>query len=117
MADVTTGGRVYIELHIIDADGNEGHLHINPPADLADLGDRVAVPYICSECCAIVIDPAGHNVAHDGPACRVCGCTDSQACVTAEGPCRWVEADLCSACQPYLQQITDAIATAKETTS
>ncbi len=28
--------------------------------------------------------------------CRVCGCTDHHACITPEGPCRWVEADLCS---------------------
>lgn len=28
-------------------------------------------------------------------ACRICGCTDDQAC---EGGCYWVEADLCSAC-------------------
>ena len=27
------------------------------------------------------------------PRCRVCGCTDDQACV---GGCRWVEPDLCS---------------------
>lgn len=30
--------------------------------------------------------------------CRVCGCTDSRACVTNGAPCHWVEADLCSAC-------------------
>lgn len=30
--------------------------------------------------------------------CRVCGCTDSRACVTADGPCYWVEPGLCSAC-------------------
>jgi hypothetical protein len=30
-------------------------------------------------------------------ACRGCGCTDNSAC--PEG-CEWVEADLCSACQP-----------------
>lgn len=28
-------------------------------------------------------------------ACRVCGCTDCQAC---EGGCWWVAADLCSSC-------------------
>lgn len=28
-------------------------------------------------------------------ACRVCGCTDFQAC---EGGCWWVAADLCSSC-------------------
>lgn len=34
--------------------------------------------------------------------CRVCGCTDDDCrqCVEKTGePCRWVEADLCSACQ------------------
>lgn len=30
--------------------------------------------------------------------CRVCKCTDSQACMTDNGPCHWVEPDLCSAC-------------------
>jgi hypothetical protein len=32
------------------------------------------------------------------PMCRICGCTDAEACSTAEGPCSWVEPDLCSAC-------------------
>lgn len=31
--------------------------------------------------------------------CRVCGCSDSRACVTDRGPCWWVAEDLCSACQ------------------
>jgi|GEM_PF-1853820 len=31
--------------------------------------------------------------------CRVCGCTETNACVHPEaGPCWWVEADLCSHC-------------------
>ncbi len=30
--------------------------------------------------------------------CRVCGCTNDRACVTPDGPCYWVEPDLCSAC-------------------
>lgn len=29
------------------------------------------------------------------PACRVCGCTENNAC---PGGCWWVEADLCSSC-------------------
>ena len=36
-----------------------------------------------------------------GGECRVCGCTadDCASCVARTGePCRWVEADLCSAC-------------------
>lgn len=31
--------------------------------------------------------------------CRVCGCTDDKACHTEDGPCHWVEPDLCSACK------------------
>jgi hypothetical protein len=30
--------------------------------------------------------------------CRVCGCTEDHACLTADGPCHWVEDDLCSVC-------------------
>ncbi|RUT38720.1 hypothetical protein EJP82_26775 [Paenibacillus anaericanus] len=32
--------------------------------------------------------------------CRVCGCTDNNACVNEKGPCSWAneEHDLCSAC-------------------
>jgi ParB family chromosome partitioning protein len=30
--------------------------------------------------------------------CRVCGCTDDNACVVEGVPCHWVEEDLCSAC-------------------
>jgi len=33
--------------------------------------------------------------------CRVCGCTDDQAC---EGGCHWVEDDLCSSCAPKEDQ-------------
>ncbi len=35
-----------------------------------------------------------------GPCCRVCGCTDDNACwdTKAGRPCNWVEPDLCSAC-------------------
>ncbi len=35
-------------------------------------------------------------------ACRVCGCTDNDCrqCIERTGaPCRWVAADLCSACE------------------
>lgn len=41
-------------------------------------------------------------------ACRICGCTASQACMTDSGPCHWVEADLCSACGPGLFAQIDA---------
>ena len=32
------------------------------------------------------------------PVCRICGCTNEAACETEDGPCYWVENDLCSAC-------------------
>jgi len=38
--------------------------------------------YLCPDCC-------------DDRICRVCGCSDNNAC--AEG-CSWVESDLCSTC-------------------
>ncbi len=31
--------------------------------------------------------------------CRVCGCTNAKACIADGVPCRWVEDDLCSACE------------------
>lgn len=39
--------------------------------------------------------------------CRVCGCTDRNACRTDDGPCFWVDTtpeqgDVCSACAPVL---------------
>ena len=32
------------------------------------------------------------------PTCRVCGCTDDKPCHAEDGPCHWVEDDLCSVC-------------------
>lgn len=55
---------------------------------------RLTAPYSSVLVRVIVSDP-------DEPACRVCGCTDSQAC---PGGCWWVPGDinergpLCSAC-------------------
>lgn len=37
-------------------------------------------------------------------ACRICGCTESQSCMTTQGPCYWInlprhgQPGLCSAC-------------------
>jgi hypothetical protein len=34
-----------------------------------------------------------------GPVCRVCGCSERYACISAHGlACEWAEPDLCSAC-------------------
>ncbi len=50
--------------------------------------------------------PVDADLYPDGPdlaaigirACRMCGCTDDNACFPAG--CIWVEPDLCSACEP-----------------
>ena len=36
-----------------------------------------------------------HFELRDEPKCRICGCTQNNAC---EGGCYWVEEDLCSKC-------------------
>jgi hypothetical protein len=36
--------------------------------------------------------------------CRVCHCTEMNACVTNGTPCHWVADDLCSACAPDEQE-------------
>lgn len=41
---------------------------------------------------------AAASALFDENACRECGCTEHQACMTEAGPCHWVEPDLCSAC-------------------
>ncbi len=35
--------------------------------------------------------------------CRVCGCTDTAACVVDGVPCHWERPEICSACAPYLE--------------
>lgn len=46
---------------------------------------------------------------HDGPACRMCGCTENAACI---GGCHWVPdplllGDLCSSCQLFVDHPVD----------
>lgn len=36
--------------------------------------------------------------------CRICGCTDTTACMDGDQPCHWVEEDLCSKCRKQLDQ-------------
>ena len=46
-------------------------------------------------------------VDKDERVCRVCGCTEYNACVddNGENPCHWVEDDLCSACVPIADEM------------
>jgi len=54
----------------------------------------------CAECGETYCqgNGSGCGVISEPPKCRVCGCTDEDACATLTGPCSWVEQDLCSAC-------------------
>lgn len=45
--------------------------------------------------------------------CRGCGCTQNNACMTEDGPCYWVETDLCSACAPPIDSMTDMLFTTR----
>ena len=40
----------------------------------------------------------------NGLRCRVCGCTETDACA---GGCRWVEDDLCSVCATAAEAVAD----------
>lgn len=47
------------------------------------------------------ISPTDVGLPIDGPArsCRVCGCTEFDACIDRNGvPCHWIEWNLCSRC-------------------
>lgn len=37
--------------------------------------------------------------------CRICGCTDEEACWDTGSPCYWIEPDLCSACVNPLERL------------
>lgn len=37
--------------------------------------------------------------------CRVCGCTELEACETEAGPCQWAAEGLCSACVESGEQL------------
>lgn len=37
--------------------------------------------------------------------CKLCGCTEDNACVTETGPCHWVTEDLCSACADLVEEL------------
>jgi len=42
------------------------------------------------------IDQRDASPGDDERRCRICGCTEGQACETEAGTCTWVEWDLCS---------------------
>lgn len=67
----------------------------------------------------MAIGPQGPLLKNDGPACRVCGCTEHNACITlAQAPprtiaCSWVNVEtgskpLCSACMGTAADMAEA---------
>lgn len=48
--------------------------------------------------------------SHPAGKCRICGCTDFNACINGiGGPCHWIEPDLCSACTSVLSHASRLI--------
>lgn len=43
---------------------------------------------------------------HNETKCRLCGCTEHNAC---EGGCSWVSPELCSACFEKLQEVNEKV--------
>lgn len=41
----------------------------------------------------------------DGEACRGCGCTEHNACMTEDGPCGWARPQICTACLEVLGRV------------
>ena len=53
---------------------------------------------------AAIFDPPPPRPGPGDCVCRECGCWDWNACVDArDGPCWWVEQNLCSVCASRLQ--------------
>lgn len=48
----------------------------------------------------VLLTARGLDVLNGGHQCRVCFCTDHDACEADGFGCHWVEADLCSECAP-----------------
>ncbi len=53
----------------------------------------LAAPFLCIDIPELLATV--EEIKKDFRRCRICGCTDDNAC---EGGCYWVEEDLCSAC-------------------
>lgn len=51
----------------------------------------------------------GDEPKADERTCKICGCTDSRACVDEDGPCHWPApgVDVCSSCANKLNSISD----------
>lgn len=81
-----------------------------PPMDTIVPDKAGALTRHCGRCGeAVKLNPRKHrlgdgNVIPHCPKCfpvrrcRVCGCTETSACMTEEGPCAWAAADLCTSC-------------------
>ena len=68
------------------------------------LGDNGGLEHIDADVVAV---PAAR--------CRVCGCSDYDACLDPGGePCNWVEPDLCSECAPLVIQPRTVLDQAEE---
>lgn len=71
---------------------------------IADINEECCEYRFCEMCTeragVVFIDEVPFYPDPDERKCRICGCTEHNACVNGElGPCWWVAYDLCSHCE------------------
>lgn len=89
------------KLNFLADDGEGSPMGIYKEFDIETI-EQPGSPWIALSFSSHAIDDAVYD-AMEERTCRVCGCTDNDCrqCIEKTGqPCHWVEADLCSACQP-----------------
>ena len=55
---------------------------------------------------------AMHSTVEPPRLCRICACSEVDPCLGHQGPCAWVEKDLCSACFAFRVTPDDRVAIA-----
>jgi len=53
---------------------------------------------------------AMHSPVEPPRLCRICACSEADACLGHQGPCTWVEQDLCSTCFGFRLTPADRVA-------
>jgi hypothetical protein len=93
----TLGGQLARAHHRLQALlGAVTNAYVAPPADLPER-DRLQALGLEHQRTEVYLFHAGVRDEPQERACRICGCTEEDACTTPR-PCSWVAENLCSAC-------------------
>jgi hypothetical protein len=91
IAEMALARRLLAEIGVTD-----GALALPRPEVLVALIEAQRVGRRFERACALQREGASLRF------CRVCGCTDTTACVVDGVPCHWARPEICSACWPYV---------------